>query len=110
MTMANGAETHILGVGQVKLKLTFEKVLTLHDVQHVSKVRRNLISGSLLVQQGFRLVFESNKVILSLRVLFIEKDYCSDMGSGTPSFYCCSDDGGRSAEPPKGPTCFFFYF
>ena len=76
--MANGAEMCILGVGQVKLKLTFEKVLTLHNVQHVPKVRRNLISGSLLVQQGFHLVFESNKVVISHGVIFIRKGYLSE--------------------------------
>ena len=76
--MANGAETRVLGVGQVNLKLTSGKVLTLHGVQHVPNIRRNLISGSLLVQQGFRLVFESNKVVISHGVLFIGKGYLSE--------------------------------
>ena len=76
--MVNGAETRVLGVGQVNLKLTSGKVLTLHGVQHVPNIRRNLISGSLLVQQGFRLVFESNKVVISHGVLFIEKGYLSE--------------------------------
>ena len=67
----------MLGVGQVNLKLTLGKVLTLHDVQHVSNIRRKLISGSLLVKQIFRLMFESNKIIISYRVMFIEKGYLS---------------------------------
>jgi hypothetical protein len=34
-------------------------------VQHVHRINRNLISGSLLCHDGFELVFESNKFILS---------------------------------------------
>ena len=68
----------MLGVGQVNLKLTSGKVLTLHGVQHVPNIRRNLISGSLLVQQDFRLVFESNKIVISHGVLFIGKCYLSE--------------------------------
>ena len=50
----------------------------MHDVQHVPNIRRNLISGSLLVQQGFCLVFESNKVVISYGVMFIGKGYLSE--------------------------------
>ena len=79
MTMANGDEASVLGVGQVNLKLTTKKVLTLYGVQHVPKIRRNLICGSLLVRQGFHLVFESNKVIIFHGVMFIEKRYLSEV-------------------------------
>jgi hypothetical protein len=44
-------------------------------VQLVSGINRNLISGSLLCRDGFKLVFESNKFIVSKFGLFISKGY-----------------------------------
>jgi hypothetical protein len=44
-------------------------------VQHVPRINRNLISGSLLCRDGFKLVFESNKLILSKFGLFTGKGY-----------------------------------
>ncbi|KAL6576932.1 hypothetical protein OROMI_011208 [Orobanche minor] len=49
LQMANSASSVIAGVGNVVLKLTFGKELLLKDVLHVPEVRRNLVSGSLLV-------------------------------------------------------------
>jgi hypothetical protein len=46
-------------------------------VQHVPGISRNLISGSLLCRDGFKLVFESNKFIVSKFGLFIGKGYDS---------------------------------
>ncbi|KAL6572114.1 hypothetical protein OROMI_013072 [Orobanche minor] len=65
LQMANSASSVIAGVGNVVLKLTSGKELLLKDVLHVPEVRRNLVSGSLLVSHGFRLVFESEKFIMS---------------------------------------------
>ena len=39
---------------------------------------RNLISGSLLVQQGYTLVFESSKVVITKALNFIRKGFLSD--------------------------------
>ncbi len=58
--MGNNALARVLGVGRVDLTLTSGKILTLQGVHHVPDIRRNLVSGSLLVQQGYRIVFESN--------------------------------------------------
>jgi hypothetical protein len=46
-------------------------------VQHVPGINRNLISGSLLCRDGFKLAFESNKFIVSKFGLFIGKGYDS---------------------------------
>jgi hypothetical protein len=46
-------------------------------VQHVPGTNRNLISGSLLCRDGFKLMFESNKFIVSKFGLFIGKGYDS---------------------------------
>ena len=42
--MGNGSLARVLRVGQINLKLTSEKTLTLEGVQHVPNIRKNLIS------------------------------------------------------------------
>jgi len=76
--MVNNAMAPVLGVGRINLKLTSEKTLILQDVHYVPEVRRNLISGTLLVQQGYKLVFESNKVIITKGLNFIGKRFLCD--------------------------------
>ena len=73
--MGNGAHASVLGAGTVDLKLTSGKTVRLKNVQHVPDIRKNLVSGSLLCKEGFKLVFESNKTILSRYGLFIGKGY-----------------------------------
>jgi hypothetical protein len=46
-------------------------------VRHVPGISGNLISGSLLCRDGFKLVFESNKFIASKFGLFVGKGYDS---------------------------------
>jgi hypothetical protein len=46
-------------------------------VQHIPRINRNLISGSLLCRDGIKSVFESNKFIVSKFGLFIGKGYDS---------------------------------
>ena len=38
----------------------------LKNVHHVPSINKNLVSGSRLCQDGFKLVFESNKVVSSV--------------------------------------------
>ena len=64
---------HVLGRGRIDLKMTSRKVLTLSDVQHVPDIRKNLISGSLLIQSGFKIVLESNRLVISKGNLFVGK-------------------------------------
>jgi hypothetical protein len=66
--MGNGAHASVRGVGTVDLKLTSGKT-----VQHVPSIRKNLISGSLLCRDSYKLVFESNKYVLSKFGTFIGK-------------------------------------
>ena len=74
-SMGNGSLAMVLREGQINLKLTSSKTLTLEGVQHVPNIRKNLISTSLLVQHGFKLVFESNKVVITKNEKFIGKGY-----------------------------------
>jgi hypothetical protein len=63
--MGNRYAASVLGVGMVELKLTSGKNVHLKNMQHAPTINRNLISVSLLCQDGYKLVFESNKVVLS---------------------------------------------
>ncbi|RVX22336.1 Retrovirus-related Pol polyprotein from transposon TNT 1-94 [Vitis vinifera] len=76
--MGNSATFEIKGQGKVILKMTSGKELTLTNVLYVSEIRKNLVSGSLLNNHGFRLVFESNKFVLSKSGMYVGKGYMSD--------------------------------
>ncbi|RVW26496.1 Retrovirus-related Pol polyprotein from transposon TNT 1-94 [Vitis vinifera] len=52
--MGNSATSEIKGQGKVILKMTSGKELTLTNVLYVPKIRKNLVSGSLLNNHGFR--------------------------------------------------------
>ncbi|XP_077248607.1 uncharacterized protein LOC143888156 [Tasmannia lanceolata] len=73
--MGNSSTAEVKGKGKVELEFTSGKILTLTDVYHVPDVRKNLVSGSLLNENGFKLVFESNKFILSKGGTFVGKGY-----------------------------------
>jgi hypothetical protein len=73
--MGNGGHVSIRGVGTVDLKLTSGKTVQLKNVQHVPSIRKNLIIGSLLCCDGYKLVFELNKCVLSKFGTFIRKGY-----------------------------------
>jgi hypothetical protein len=73
--MGNGSRSSVHGVGRVDLKLTSGKTLSLKKVQHVPGIIRNLIT--LLCRDGHKLVFESNKFIVSKFGMFIGKGYDS---------------------------------
>ena len=44
----------------------------------VSDIRKNLISGTLLYANGFKIVIEYSKVILSKNEMFVGKGYVKD--------------------------------
>ena len=75
--MGNGSHAIVLGVGTVDLKFTSAKIVRLKNVQHAPSIKKNLVSGSLLCRDGFKLVFESNKVVISRYGQFIGKGYDS---------------------------------
>nr|GEX99302.1 hypothetical protein [Tanacetum cinerariifolium] len=73
--MGNHATAQVKGNGKIDLVFTSGNTLTLNDVLHVPYVRNNLVSGSLLNKFGFKLVFESDKFILSKGGKFVGKGY-----------------------------------
>ena len=76
--MGNSSTARVEGKGKVILKMTSEKELTLNDVLHVPDIRKNLVSGSLLSKNGFKLVFESDKFILTKSGTYVGKGYLSN--------------------------------
>ena len=77
LLMGNGSHVRVLGVGMVNLKFTPGKTVRLKNMQHVPTIKKNLVSGSLQCRDGYKLVFESNKCILSKFGTFIRKGYNS---------------------------------
>jgi hypothetical protein len=77
LLMGNGSHACVLGVGTVILKFTSGKTVLLKNVQHVPSIKKNLVGGSQLCQDGYKLVFESKKYILSKYGTFVEKGYDS---------------------------------
>ena len=71
--MRNGWHARVLAVGMVNVKFTSRKTMQLKNVQHVPTIKNNLVSGSLLCRDGYKLVFKSNKCILSKFRTFIGK-------------------------------------
>ncbi|TYK02905.1 pol polyprotein [Cucumis melo var. makuwa] len=76
--VGNSKEWWVERQGKVILKMTSRKELTLNNVLHVSDIRKNLVSGSLLSKNGFKLVFVSDKFVLSKNEMYIGKGYLSD--------------------------------
>ena len=64
--------------GTVILKFTSGKTVTLSEVLHVLDIRKNLVSGPVLSKKGFRMVFESDKVVRSKAGIYIGRAYLCD--------------------------------
>jgi hypothetical protein len=105
--MGNGAHASVRGVGTVGLKLTSGKAVQLKNVQHVPSIRKNLISGSLLCRDGYKLVFESNKCVLSKFGTSIGKGYESGglfCRAYSPGTHARKEEDGLLLEFPCNPT------
>jgi hypothetical protein len=57
----------------VDLKPISVKIVHLNNVQHAPTINKNLISAFLLCRDGYKLVFESNKIVMSNFENFIGK-------------------------------------
>ena len=87
--MGNGSHASVRGIGTVDLKFTSGKIVQLRNVQHVPTMNKNLVSGSLLCRDGFKVVLESNKVIVSRFGQFIGKGYeCGGLFRFSLSDFC----------------------
>jgi hypothetical protein len=75
VVMENGSHAFIRGTGKADLKLTSRKIMQLTNVQRVPSINKNLVSDSLLCRDGFKVVLELNKFIVSKCGQFIGKCY-----------------------------------
>jgi hypothetical protein len=73
--MGNGSHASVRGVGTVDLKLTPGKIVQLKNMQYVPSINKNLVSGSLLCRDSFKVVLESNKFVVLKCGQFIGKGY-----------------------------------
>ncbi|KAL8149671.1 hypothetical protein AgCh_006619 [Apium graveolens] len=77
VTMGNASAAQVLGIGNVDLKFASGRILSLTRLYHVPSIRRNIISGSSLVKNGFELSLKCNKVVITHTGTFYGKGYLS---------------------------------
>jgi hypothetical protein len=76
-------------VGMIDLKLTLKKIVQLKNMQHVPSINKNLVRSSLLCRDGFKVVLESNKFIVSNCGQFIGKGHvCGGLFRFSVSDFC----------------------
>ncbi|GJT24335.1 retrovirus-related pol polyprotein from transposon TNT 1-94 [Tanacetum coccineum] len=78
MFMGNGTSLKIEGKGKVILKLTSGKDLVLSNVLHVPNITKNLISGPIPSNKGFKLVIESDKFVITKGDVYVGKGYLDE--------------------------------
>ena len=71
--MGNTTTVEVLGKGKVFLKLTSRKTLALNNVLFVPSLRMNLVSSGLLNKVGLKIVFETDKLIITKNWNFVGK-------------------------------------
>ena len=73
--MGNGSYARVLGAGTVVLKFISGKTVLLKNMQHVPSIKKNLVSGSQICRDGFKIMLESNNCVVSRHGTFIGKGY-----------------------------------
>ncbi|XP_013617778.1 PREDICTED: uncharacterized protein LOC106324338 [Brassica oleracea var. oleracea] len=63
--IGNTAVSKIEGRGNVILKMTYGREVTLANVKHVPDMRKNLVSGTLLSKNGFVTSLEADKLVIN---------------------------------------------
>ncbi|BFG40515.1 hypothetical protein CerSpe_267890 [Prunus speciosa] len=78
LLMGNSSASKVEGQGKVVLKMTSGKELTLNQVLHVPDIRKNLVYGALLSKNGFRLVYEADRFVLTKNGMYVGKGYLNN--------------------------------
>ncbi|KAL0316755.1 UNVERIFIED_CONTAM: Retrovirus-related Pol polyprotein from transposon TNT 1-94 [Sesamum radiatum] len=82
VSMGNSSTAEVLGIGSVDLKFPSGRILSLKRVHHVPTIRRNIISGSVIVREGYELAFKFNKVVIQQFGIFVETPPYSPSSNG----------------------------
>ena len=72
------SKTMVLRSGEVELKFTSRRMLTLKGVLYTPSIRKNLISSFLLNKVGFKQTMDSNNYVITKNGLFVGKSYAYD--------------------------------
>lgn len=72
--MGNSSAAKVYKTKHVDVRFPSGRVLTLDRVHHVPEMRRNIISGSISVREGYELNFKFNKVIILFGRSFIVEE------------------------------------
>ena len=64
IVMGNDEKYSVLSVGTIIFQREHEACLTLTDVKHVPRLKRNLVSIAMLEDRGYDVVFSKGKVFL----------------------------------------------
>jgi hypothetical protein len=75
LLMENGSHARVLNVGTIILKFTSRKTVLLNNVQHVPSIEKNLVNDSQCCRDGYKIIFEANKSVLSKYRTFVDKGY-----------------------------------
>ncbi|RVW73978.1 Retrovirus-related Pol polyprotein from transposon TNT 1-94 [Vitis vinifera] len=78
LIMGNSATSRVVGIGKVVLNMTSGKELVLTDVLHVSDIRKNLVFGSMLSKNRFKLVFEPDKFVFMKIGMYVGKGFMTN--------------------------------
>jgi hypothetical protein len=87
--MGNESHASVHGVRMIDLKLTSGEIVQLKNVQYVPSINTNLVSVSLLCRDGFKIMLESNKFVMSKCGQFIGNGYvCEGLFRFSVSDFC----------------------
>jgi len=73
--MGNSATTRVMGKGNILLKFTYGKLLSLSNVLYMSFLRRNLVSLTLLNKARLKTIVGDDKVAISHNGVFVRNGY-----------------------------------
>ena len=76
--MGNHNSANVLGKWTIELYFTYGQILCLLNMFHVPEIRKNLLFVSLLSKKGFKILLDSDKVIVTMSGMFVGKGYSYD--------------------------------
>lgn len=100
--LGDDSALQVAGIGEVELKLSSGRVLTLTKVLFVPNMRRNLISSALLMIAGFKQTLDAGKLVITKNGGYVGKAFCNGnlfvldvmneiSGSASAYFVCALD-------------------